>query len=244
MTYPQALEPELSAETVDLVELIHVPEWKSILVELVKSEKMDPWNIDLIGLANQYAAKIASLTETNLRIPANAILALSILLKFKSKKLRISSIEELDELQTELSALSPAEKRLFESMVPELQNPRALREGGVSLDSLVEAIEELISKSKRKSLLGHSSPFSALPAFSLENIEEKLDGVFQKIRQNADGEGLALFSQLLNGDRSPTAVLDVFIPVLFLANQQKVSAWQDDWMGEIFISLNGAQPPN
>ncbi len=182
MTYPQALEPELSAETVDLVELIHVPEWKSILVELVKSEKMDPWNIDLIGLANQYAAKIASLTETNLRIPANAILALSILLKFKSKKLRISSIEELDELQTELSALSPAEKRLFESMVPELQNPRALREGGVSLDSLVEAIEELISKSKRKSLLGHSSPFSALPAFSLENIEEKLDGVFQKIR--------------------------------------------------------------
>ena len=64
----------------------------------------------------------------------------------------------------------------------------------------------------------------------------------EKIQQNVDSQGMVLFSQLLNGDRTPTTVLDVFIPVLFLTNQQKILAWQDDWMGEIFISLNAVEP--
>ncbi|MEK6820785.1 MAG: hypothetical protein AABY11_00095, partial [archaeon] len=35
----------------DLVGLIDQPAWKTILISLVKNEKMDPWNIDVKDLA-------------------------------------------------------------------------------------------------------------------------------------------------------------------------------------------------
>src|SRR3989338_1400050 len=89
-----SLGEEIDPENVNLVDLIDQPAWKTILIELVKSEKMDPWNIDIIELSGKYLQKISELGGTDLRIPANAILASAILLKFKS---RILSIKPLDE---------------------------------------------------------------------------------------------------------------------------------------------------
>ena len=45
-------------ENVDLVDLIEQPAWKTILIELVKTEKMDPWSIDISQLSEKYLAKI------------------------------------------------------------------------------------------------------------------------------------------------------------------------------------------
>ena len=69
----------------NLISLIDVPEWKSILLDLVSSEKMDPWNIDIVELSEKYLQKINSMELMDLRVPANAILASSILLRAKSK---------------------------------------------------------------------------------------------------------------------------------------------------------------
>ena len=78
----------------NLVTLIDVPEWKTILLDLVSSEKMDPWNIDIVDLSEKYLKKINSMEQTDLRVPANAILASAILLRAKSKLLKIPSLEE------------------------------------------------------------------------------------------------------------------------------------------------------
>src|SRR3989344_7059040 len=85
-------------ETVDLVDLIDQPAWKTILIELVKRERMDPWSIDIAALAGKYLQKINNLGGTDLRLPANAILASAILLKFKANVLRISEIEDEEDL--------------------------------------------------------------------------------------------------------------------------------------------------
>src|SRR3990167_1881053 len=69
--------------TDDLVQLIHYPEWKMILLDLIKKEKMDVWAIDIGVLARKYLKKIEELKETSLRLPANAILASAILLHLK-----------------------------------------------------------------------------------------------------------------------------------------------------------------
>ena len=45
-------------QNVDLVDLIEQPAWKSILVELVRTERMDPWSIDISQLSEKYLAKI------------------------------------------------------------------------------------------------------------------------------------------------------------------------------------------
>src|SRR3989338_6587440 len=67
-----ALPEEVTHEY--LVDLIDQPAWKTILLDIVKAEKMDPWNIDVIRLADLYLSKINLLERSNLRVPANAIL--------------------------------------------------------------------------------------------------------------------------------------------------------------------------
>jgi len=79
---------EEAEKPVDLVELIYTPDWKTILYDLVKSERMNPWSIDVSQLAEKYYSRIKSLTGTNLRIPANAMLCSAILLRFKAKHLK------------------------------------------------------------------------------------------------------------------------------------------------------------
>jgi len=44
------LEYERDYSQMDLVDLIDQPAWKSILLDLVTSEKMDPWDIDVTAL--------------------------------------------------------------------------------------------------------------------------------------------------------------------------------------------------
>ena len=78
------VEYERDYSKIDLVDLIDQPAWKTILLDLVESEKMDPWDIDVIVLAEKYIKKINDLETNNLRVPANAILACAILVKTKA----------------------------------------------------------------------------------------------------------------------------------------------------------------
>ncbi|MEW6296002.1 MAG: segregation/condensation protein A [Candidatus Diapherotrites archaeon] len=213
----------------DMLLLIHEPEWKSILLDLIDSERMDPWSLDLIMLADRYLQKINSMQENNLRIPANAILALAILLRAKSKLLRLSSIEE-EEQKKEM-------QKFFEEFIPELKMPRNLREGKISLDELVEAIQSIIEHSKRKEIkLREKKLLEFIIPFSQENLDERINELYARILQNADSSGLIIFSSLLQGNK-PEETVDTVIPLLFLANAGKVLLLQEEWFGEIVISI-------
>ncbi len=226
------------AENVDLVDLIEQPAWKTILIELVKTEKMDPWDIDIAGLADKYLLKINSLGGTDLRLPANAILACAILLRFKSGILRLSEIEE-EELPKD--ELDEEEKEMIERILPELRNVRKIKQGKVSLDNLVEAIELMLEKSKKrkdKRFIKEEIPEFKIP-FADYNISERMDGVYELIKEKADSQGLILFSKLVNG-KGAVEIVDTFIPCLFLSSKERINMWQEQFFGEIFISLKNS----
>ena len=61
--------------------------WKTMIYELVRSEQMNPWDIDLNQLSKKFLQKLKELKEMNFRISGKVILAASILLKLKSEKL-------------------------------------------------------------------------------------------------------------------------------------------------------------
>ena len=225
-----------NGENLDLVEIIHQPTWKTILLDLVKASKMDPWAIDVSLLADQYLKKINSLEEMSLRIPANAILCSAILLKYKSKTLKIPSIEEAEEHLTEEQL--KARQRLFLSEgIPELIAPRLMREGKVSLDDLVSAIENVLISTKKKRLMEREKERIKFEIpFAQENIEERKDNVLTLLEEHKDVEGLVLFSRLIK-DKGTTELIGTFVALLFLNNEGKVNMWQDDFFGEIFIAL-------
>ncbi len=227
-------------ENVDLVDLIEQPAWKTILIELVKTERMDPWGIDIAELAAKYLAKINSLAGTDLRLPANAILASAILLKFKSNVLRLSEIEDEDEFLEKRKLMTPEERAEFEAMLPELKSIRKIKEGKVSLDELVLSIERMLQsakKTKDKSFLGRERAKFSIPLSDFQ-IDKAMEKVYKLIEKNVDSQGLVLFSDLLKGGSSNESVVRTFIPCLFLTNKGKINMWQEIFFGEIFISMN------
>ncbi len=215
----------------DLVSLIDQPEWKTILIDLVKTNKMDPWNIDVSQLTEKYLTKINQMESLNLRVPANAILACAILVKTKSKYLKLSSIED-EEFSEELSN---EQKELFLEELPDLVASRSLREGRISLDELVNSIEGIIQQTEPKKGSVRNIPRMELN-FDTISIEEKLDSVYESIRQKVDSEGIVLFNDLIEL-KDNHSIIDTFLPVLFLMNSGKILAYQEEFFGDIFIKL-------
>tara|TARA_Y100000310_G_C20490032_1_gene718739 strand:+ start:186 stop:905 length:720 start_codon:yes stop_codon:yes gene_type:complete len=223
------------AENINLVDLIDQPAWKTILLDLVKGEKMSVWDVDICLLADKYLHKIGNLEHSSLKIPANAILASAILLKMKARALKLTGIEDEDVIEE----LTEEEIHMLEESIPELKGVRRFRQGKVSLDELVEGIADVLEKTKKKT---HYSILRTkeLPEFKVlvneEDIDKKVADVEARIAERVDSQGLVLFSQLLN-EQNSLEMVNVFIPLLFLMNKGKVNAWQEQFFGEIMIAL-------
>lgn len=212
-------------QSVDLVGLIEQPTWKSILLDLVRKEKMDVWAIDLVELSQKYLQRIQELKENNLRIPANAMLACAILLKLKSRTIKLPYEEEKEEL--------PAIGEL-----PELQPITRIKERTVTLDELLREIEAVIAKTKKKSsaIKAVEEVVLPMPHISEQDISNRLEEVYEKLVANADEQGLVLFSDIVSAEK-PLEVVTTFICLLFLAAKQRISIWQESFFGEIFIAI-------
>src|SRR3989344_5695458 len=72
--------------------------WQQIIYDLVKSEQLDPWDIDLSKLSQKYLEKVYELEESSFVVPAKILLAAAILLRIKSELLLDKYIKSLDEI--------------------------------------------------------------------------------------------------------------------------------------------------
>jgi len=220
---------------VDLVNLIEQPTWKTILIDLVKRERMDVWAIDIVELSQKYLQKIQEMKENNLRIPANAMLACAILLKLKSRTIKFPYEEPQEEPLPELGEL------------PELKPITRMKERSVTLNELLAEIEAVIEKTKSKSALQDKRDriIIDLPVLLKQDLSGKIEEVYNKIVKNADEQGLVLFSYIVNGC-TLLEVVTTFICLLFLASDERINIWQESFFGEIFIALtrNGENKGN
>ncbi len=73
----------------DLGEFVKNATWRELLAELVKSKQLDPWDIDIAEIVDNYIDIIKQMKILDLKIPANIVLAASILLHMKSDALSL-----------------------------------------------------------------------------------------------------------------------------------------------------------
>lgn len=230
---PHTIEVQIEREE-DLVDLIYEPAWKTILLDVIKKEKLDIWNIDISLLAEKYLERIECLQENNLRIPANAILASAILLKMKSKTISFPSLEQESD-----QALTPEQIAEMEAMLPDLISNVKIHKAALTLDELVESIEDVL-KSSAKKKYSAKNRLEFKPDFNLhvseENWDDKINEVFELIKEKADSQNLVLFSHLVDV-KDAIKMINVFMPLLFLANKNKISLFQEQFFGEVFVKL-------
>ena len=221
--------------------LAQQPEWKQLLLNVVRKEGLDPWDIDLNLLADKFMSELSELKVFDFRIPANAILASSILLRFKSDRWNVSPL-----VADVFEPMFIPDKIILPPFFPELQPVFRETHRKVTLNELIDAIEDVMVKEKVKSgkskKLRDEVPDVLIDLVKSDEVdfEKRINGVYDKIKSNADNESLVTLSQLVPG-KDVNDFLNVFVPVLHLANKGLLNVWQEEVFGEIFIHLiNGA----
>jgi len=218
--------------------------WQSIIYELVKSEQMDPWDIDVSIITQKYIEMLRTLKEHDFRVSGKILLAAAILLKIKSNKLVGDDLSELDRLligvgeeMAELGFEEKGETQKLEeipSLIPRTPQPRKRK---VSIFDLVTALEKALEVKKRR-LLHSIPPLNIEAPKKKRDITEIIREVYGKIRSffmSALKDKLT-FSKLLPSESKEDKV-HTFIPLLYLAQQSKIELVQETPFGEIEVLL-------
>jgi segregation and condensation protein A len=216
--------------------------WQSIIYELVKTEEIDPWDIDIGVLTKKYIDTIKQLKEFDFKISGKALLAASILLKIKSNRLVGEDLEEFDRIiagepdedffEDDILALPRTEEEIRQ-LIPRMPQPRKRK---VSIYDLMDALEKALEVKQRRILKN-------TPSFDLElphkrpNVHIMMQNLFLKIKRFfVLGNKKLTFSKLIPSESKEDKVA-TFIPLLQLTNRQKIDLQQDKPFGEIEIYL-------
>lgn len=219
--------------------------WQAIIYDLIQSEQLDPWDIDLTKLTRAYLEKIKELEEASFLISSKILLAAAILLRIKSEYLIDKYIKELDDIlfgKPEEKKKAPFTFELEDvDLFPKTPMPR-LRKVTLPelMASLNRAMETEHRRIKREIILRQSFRDASMniPKFTF-NIREKIQEIYTKIIEHFKSieSGKMTFSQLTNNSQVKTEKISVFLPLLHLDHQGKVNLEQENHFEEIYISL-------
>lgn len=216
--------------------------WQSIIYDLVKTEEMNPWDIDISLLSKRYMETIKELEEHNFFISGKIVLAASILLKIKSIKLLDENIAEFDNLlfQQEENLLVDdiVDGEPFHKKVPGLliKTPQA-RKRKVNLNDLMEALQaalEVETRRVRRKADERVIREVTLPKRKV-NISSLMKNLYERLKEFFSKTTKVKFSELVSSEKKEDKVL-TFLPLLHLENQGKITMEQEKSFGEIEIS--------
>ena len=219
--------------------------WQSIIYDLIKSEELDPWNINISLLAKRYLEAVRNLQEHNFFISGKVLLASAILLRLKTTKLVDEHIADFD------SQLFPQEEDLLADMEEDIkyqarqEYPGLLiktpqpRKRQVTIKDLMHALEQAIEVDERRKIKriinARVIREATLPAKKID-ITQLISSVYENIKAWFSKKPNLTFTELVNSDRKEDKIM-TFIPLLYLSNQQKIDLNQEKAFQEIYITL-------
>lgn len=219
--------------------------WQAIIYDLINSEQLNPWDIDIGVLAEKYALVIQQMEEADFYISSKVLLACSLLLRLKSEILSNRYIQELDEaiygkIEDKKYVLERLE--LDEDEIPILvpKTPMA-RYKKVTLQELMGALNKAIETENRrirkdiKTRQAEKSALVVLPSLDRVPLKDRINLVFEKIRGHI-GTNLKhmTFTELAPSKQEK---LVSFLPILHLSNAERVYLNQPKQFEEIFMRL-------
>lgn len=219
--------------------------WQAIIYDLINSEQLDPWDIDISVLSNKYLEKVMALEEANFFVSSKVLLAASLLLRIKSEILLNEHLTSLDEIlfgKKEEKKVREQERIDLDEDVPGLIPRTPLpRFRKVTLQELMAALGKAIKTENRRIkrvILEKQQEIEtslSVPKKTV-NIEGHIKVIYSRIKVLfKDRETRVAFSEL--SGKSHEERISTFIPLLHLDNQQKVWLEQEEHFEEIWVLL-------
>ncbi len=226
----QIEEISYDAHSLDIVGLVENVTWKELLVELVRRNRFDPWNVDIAEIVGKYIEAVRTFKVMDLRVPANIMLAAAILLRLKSEMLK--TVEE-QEIPEDIQDYERPQVSVGE-LVPRLRLPPARH---ITLEELITALEDAMKLKEQREHERQQSRLMVPISINTADIEADIESIYAKVKSMADGTGTTTLTYLISNSGVDEPLLDLFVPLLFLANKKRIMLIQEQFFGEIFIRL-------
>ncbi len=237
----------MQQEVVDLLLEQEEVGWRQILYDLVRTEQMDPWDVNITMLTQKYIDVIRKMQELNLRVSGKILLAAAFLLKIKSSHLvdhdiaqldnLIHSTEDLDEEVMEIAADGTRRVKEKYQLIPRNPQPRNRK---VSIADLVEALQRAMTTKKK--ILARQRPVPFMVPARKMDIVEVIKDLYHKIAYytQKNGQEQLAFSDLLPSKAGKQEKVHAFIPLLHLEHEQRIETTQEKHFEEIWVKLKKA----
>jgi segregation and condensation protein A len=197
-----------------------------MLMSLVFTREIDPWNINIVELTGKYLEQIRKAEELDLRLSGKTYLVATILLRMQSESVfteeKEEEEEELAELEFEPSPILPPLRR---------------KSGKITLPELLNALLIVLEEQEKKKKKPKKEPehYTVKVDIYRVDIKKYVEELYMRIKVLSNGE-IITFSQLLI-DKSPLFIARTFLYLLFLEMSRRVEIWQETEFGEIYIKV-------
>jgi segregation and condensation protein A len=239
------------------------PDWQAIIYDLIHTEQLDPWDIDIIKLTDKYFERIKELDalinsdtaeEIDFYDSSKVLFAAALLLRIKSEFLLNKHMRSIDEI---LFGRKDEDKKIFTRievnedelplLVPRTPLPRARR---VTLSELMAALSNAINtesrRIKREVAVKRAQKLSEVdfPQFRRIDIKDRIKHFYAKVLTSVRKKAVRPehelnkvgFSELIGREREEK--LACFLPLLHLSNSKKLWLEQERHLDEIWIFLH------
>lgn len=226
--------------------------WQAIIYDLIKTEQLDPWNIDLVMLSQRYLEKLQQLEQAHVFfISSKVLVAAAILLRIKSEILH-DSILSIDEILFDRKKKQVNAGELIDAhgiidfgeesyeILPRTPMPRARK---ITLQELMGALDKAINTEHRRikkelALKRVNYDIGFMMPKKTIDIREKIKELYNKIKEfftrRKTGE-LLTFTELAGTSKDEK--IACFLPLLHLDTQEKIYLEQEKPFEEINIWL-------
>ncbi len=213
--------------------MVSEPSWEDIIVKIIVEEKMEPWNIDIVRLADSFLVYMQKMQSLDLRVPARFILITAILLRMKSDILK----------QREEKVLIPESEKEQDEMlrilaaVPPLQPPiKRIPLRNVTVQELITALRKAFEIKERRVEKKERVRVAVERALPLpeENITERINKLLSQINDALKDIDKIEFSRLVKNWKRKE-IVETLLPLLHLSQEGKVALLQPEIFKEIFI---------
>ncbi|MEM2202274.1 MAG: hypothetical protein QXZ47_02725 [Candidatus Bathyarchaeia archaeon] len=210
------------------------PPW-NILFEFHKLEKLTPWNINIAYLLTTFLEEMEKTGQIDFRASGVALDSSALIYLMKSKLL----------LKLEEPPSPP--KPPLDFIPPPLLLPLRHELTSTTIRHLLEVLDDVL-KGETLFRLEKAQAEPILPAPSeifpqidhyLMEIELQMERLYKSLFEIVKGCGIIQFSTIIRGMARLEAIR-TFIILLFLAQEGKLSLWQDEETEEIYIAIGGA----
>ena len=207
------------------------PPW-NILFEINRLEKLAPWNINISYLLNSFLSEMEKMGKVDFRASGVALDSSALIYLMKSKLL----------LTLQEPPSSP--KVPGDYVPPPLFLPLRHELTSTTISHLLEVLDEVL-KGEKLTHIDRVVQQPILPSFSelmpqfdafLADLEVQLEKLYNLLCERVNGKGIVEFSALAKG-ASRMEAIHMFILLLFLAQDGKISLWQNEETDELYIAV-------